>query len=145
MIRDAHETDIPRIVEMGRKFFELSGQTDIATYDDEMAANTVRFCMTDGVVLVLEDDKWGIVGMAAALIYRIYVSRDDIAAQELFWWIEPDHRGHGNDLRKALESRSKEKGATVMNMIALETMKWVGRLYERAGYRPFDHTYVKRL
>lgn len=144
MIRDAVEGDIPRIVEMGRKFFEISGQTDIATYDDEMAAQTVRFCMTDGVVLVVEEDGV-VVGMAGALIYRIYLSRDDITAQELWWWIEPEHRGHGNDLRKALERRAKEKGATSISMIALENMKWVGRLYERAGYRPFDHTYVKSL
>lgn len=143
-IRDATEEDIPRIVEMGRTFVEVSGQEDIGTYDDEMAAVTVRSCMADGVVLVIEVDG-KVVGMAAALVYRVYYSRDDFTAQELFWWVEPEYRGIGDELRKMLERRAKEKGARTLFMIALEKMKWVGKLYERAGYRPFEHTYVKEL
>lgn len=144
MIRDATEADVKRIVEMGRAFFEISGQDDIATFDDEAAADTVRACMEEGVVLVLQKDGV-LVGMAGALIYRIYLSRDDITAQELFWWVEPEHRGVGTELLKMLERRAKENGAASIAMIELESMKGVGRLYERAGYRAHDHTYVKRL
>lgn len=144
IIRDAVENDVPRIVEMGRAFFEISGQDDIATFDDEAAAEAVRQCMSGGVVLVIEKEG-ALVGMAAALIYRVYVSRDDMTAQELFWWVEPEHRGAGRKLFEMLERRAKENGAASLSMIALESMKWVGRLYERAGYRPLDHTYVKRL
>lgn len=144
MIRDAVEADIQRIVEMGRAFFEISGQNDIATFDDEAAATAVQQCMNSGVALVVDKDGV-LVGMAGALIYRVYLSRDDMTAQELFWWVEPGHRGVGNELFKMLERRAKENGAASLSMIALESMKWVGRVYERAGYRPLDHTYVKRL
>jgi GNAT superfamily N-acetyltransferase len=144
LIREATAADIPRLVEMGERFFEASGYADIATFDTGAAEQTTRDLLAGGVVLVAEAEG-EVVGMAGALVYRFYFSKDDMTAQELVWWVEPEHRGIGQQLHKALEDGARERGATSISMIALDSMKWVGRLYERAGYRPSEHCYIKRL
>lgn len=141
-IRKATLADIPRIVDMGRRFFEAMANPLIGDYSEEAAAATAKMLIEsdDGILLV------GPHGMAGALVYPFYMTGQS-TAQELFWWVDPDHRGMGQMLLTALESAARAKGAETMTMIALENLNpdAVGAIYRRAGYRPSEHSYIRRL
>jgi GNAT superfamily N-acetyltransferase len=62
---------------------------------------------------------------------------------EVFWWVEPEHRGEGVKLLREAEKRAKHAGAQTMQMIA-PTDKVAG-LYQRFGYEFVEAAYQKSL
>jgi GNAT superfamily N-acetyltransferase len=143
VIRPATVADIPRMLEMGRRFFDASGYSEITSFDPESLRATFEGLMMnpDAVVLVTTG------GMAAALIYPFYFNVGHRTAQEMFWWVDKEHRGIGTQLFDALIAGVKAKGAESLVMIALErlTPEKVGGIYERRGFRLSERSYIKKL
>ena len=87
--------------------------------------------------------------MAAALAYPAYFNAGHIQAQELFWWVDEEARssGAGRALLEALEGWARAVGAHSLTMISLAALdgERVAKLYERAGYRRSELTFIKRL
>jgi GNAT superfamily N-acetyltransferase len=81
------------------------------------------------------------------LLHPHYFNASHITGQELFWWIDPDHRGRGSELLNALEAWVKDQGAHSFVMITLEALEpeRVGLIYRRRGYRPVEHSYLKEM
>ncbi len=92
-------------------------------------------------------EKEKLVGMAGALVYPFYFCSSHLTAQEIFWWVDPEHRGIGSLLFDALLDEVKKSGAHSLSMIALETLnpEKVGEFYKSRGFRPSDRSYIKRL
>lgn len=147
MIRPAVLSDMQQLLEMLQRFFEASGYSDITTFDPVSQAATCESLMAnpDAVLLVVESKK--LVGVAGALIYPFYFNFRHRTAQEMFWWVDREHRGVGTQLFDALIAGVKAKGAESLSMIALErlTPEKVGGIYERRGFRPSDRSYIKKL
>ncbi len=143
VVRPATFSDIPQMLEMGRRFYEASGYSDVTEFDPESLRVTYEALITSesAVVLVAEG------AMAAALIYPFYFNASHKTAQEMFWWVDPDKRGIGTKLFDALMAGVKAKGAQSLSMIALErlTPEKVGGIYERRGFRPSERSYIKKL
>jgi GNAT superfamily N-acetyltransferase len=142
LIRLAVESDFPEMVEMGRRFFSASGYADIMEYDPESVMVSLK---NIPVLLVAEKDK--LVGAAGAMVYPFYMSLNHITAQEVFWWVDPEHRGIGVELFDALVSEVKKRGAQSLSMIALENLspERVGSIYKAKGFRLSEHSYIKKL
>jgi GNAT superfamily N-acetyltransferase len=109
--------------------------------DEASIAATARTLIDapDGVILL-----WGDAGMVGGLVTPCYFNASVRLAQELFWWAED---GGGAELLAGLESWARGRGAyslTMMSMAGLRSAA-VGRVYERHGYRPLEHTFVKVL
>jgi hypothetical protein len=119
---------------MGEKFHRASGVE--IPFDGPSLIETFEKLMNhdDGILVVSK------TGMAGALVYPAYFNRHTLVAQEIFWW------GDG-DLLQALESRARTRGAETLSMISLDGLREdaVGRFYRMNGYRPLEHTYIKRL
>lgn len=148
-IREAESTDIPDLVAMGERFFAASGYGEITHFDQLSAARTFDGLINnpDGVILIYELEG-AAVATAAALSFPFFFNAHHRHAQEFFWWADPDARGEsGPALLCALEQWARAIGAQSLALAALASMRplAVGRLYERAGYRPSDATYVKGL
>jgi hypothetical protein len=143
VIRPATISDIPKMLEMGRKFFEASGYSDIADLEVNSLRATFEALITNSEAVVLVGDG----AMAAALIYPFYFNASHKTAQEMFWWVNPERRGIGTELLDALIASVKAKGAQSLSMIALErlTPEKVGGIYERRGFRPSERSYIKKL
>ena len=143
MIRKAALSDIPKIIEMGRRFYEASGYKDITEFDPESLEQTLR--NSGAIILVAE--KESVVGMAGALVYPFYFNSKHLTAQEMFWWVDPEHRGIGSLLFDALLEEVKKSGAKSLSMIALENLnpERVGEFYKSRGFRPSDRSYIKRI
>jgi len=118
MIRRATESDIDACVEMGRKFHAIAGVSEIQ-YSDESAQDTLMHLMNgDGCLFVAEKGS-ALIGMAAALKYPHYMNRAQSVAQELFWWVEPEHRGGMVAMRllMALEQWAAEEGCKLLTAL----------------------------
>lgn len=144
MIRDAVESDIPALLEMGRRFADVAELGRIAAYDPDSMERTFRHLMVsdDGILLIADG------GAAGGLLHPPYWNLNHRIGQELFWWVEPSARGGlGLKLLDALEASAKAKGAQSWSMIALHASapERTGRLYQRRGYRPTEYSYVRSL
>lgn len=68
----------------------------------------------------------------------------DVLAQEVFWWAEKD----GLSLMRAFESWARDKDAKAICMASIRgegTEARLAKLYERRGYRPAEHFFIKGL
>lgn len=149
MIRPAHIGDIPTLVAMGREFHAAAGWGDVAAFVEDDCAKTLA-AMVDNdsmVLLVLENVAGDVVGMAGGVSAPCYFNHALTLGQELFFWINPEERGGGMTFKKALEQHAREIGCDAWMMIALDNIRpdATGALYKRAGYRPAERNWIKRL
>lgn len=137
MIRPATLSDIPAMVEMGRRFTDKAGFADHVGYDDQSAAALLEG-LIEGAGVCLVGDRC----MAAALVFPHPYNRSHIAAQELFWWSEGRE---GIRLLRALEQAVRDRGAQSLTMITIEAIEpdSMGRLYRKRGFAPVEHHYLR--
>lgn len=144
VIREAVEGDIPALLEMAGRFHKASGFTEIPFDADSVAATMAHLIGSEDAVLVIGDG-----GMAAAIAYPAYFNHAHRQAQEMFWWVDEDKRstGLGKALLGGIEAWARSRGAESMTMISLDALEpeRVDLLYRRAGYRPSERNYLKRL
>ena len=143
MIRTASEIDLPALLEMGARFFAASGYGGITSFDRGTFRSTLNSLMRDGVLLVAAK-HFGIVGMAGAVVYPFYFNAGHTTAQEMFWWVDEEHRGIGSKLFDAMVQAVKDRGAKSLSMIALDALQpeKVGAFYERKGFRPSERSFI---
>jgi GNAT superfamily N-acetyltransferase len=136
MIRPATLADIPALLEMGRKFAEKARLNAHVGYDPLSVAECLRAMVMGGHPVFI--GKSGAIG---ATVTRHPFNEEHIHAQELFWWSEGRE---GLALLRALEDYCAEH-AHSLTMITLEAVEpeRTGRLYERLGFAPLEHSYVK--
>src|SRR5439155_897947 len=115
MIREAEERDVNRLVEMGRRFIAESSYKDILGDNPVQMEELVWKLMASKGVLVAEE-KGKLTGMIGYVVFPHFISGIKTAG-EVFYWVEPEHRGVGLKLLRAVEKRAKESGAVHMQMI----------------------------
>lgn len=147
-IRPATREDIPRIVEMGRRFYAASGYEAIAPVSDASIAGLAILTMDGaGVMLVAEADEQ-VIGMVCLFIEPFTFNPSVTVATELAWWIEPECRGGMLAVRMmgALEEACRAKGAQWVRMATLVTSPpQAAALYERLGYQRGDSYYMRAI
>jgi GNAT superfamily N-acetyltransferase len=136
MIRRATLSDIPRLLEMGRKFSDKAGLERHVGYDPQSMADTFEALITNGHPLFVSD-----AGAIGATLTKHPFNQEHVVAQELFWWSEG---GDGHQLLDALEKHCEEYADSLI-MIALEAIRpeAVGKIYERRGFVPLERSFVK--
>jgi len=148
-IRDAHDADIQAVALLGARFFEEAEWSDVTSWDHDSVCKTLQHLISDdGGILLVAEREGVILGMAGGLLHPAYFNHNHLTGQELFWWVEPEHRhGIGENLLTDMETIAVLKGAQSWAMIALAKVRpdAVGRLYERRGYRASELTYIKAL
>lgn len=103
----------------------------------ELAAQLTR----SGWLLV--SDRGGrLVGMLGYIVYPHFLS-GELVAGEVFWWVEPEHRGEGVKLLRAAEDRARTSGAKHLQMIAPNDR--VAGLYKRLEYSFVEAAYQRAL
>jgi RimJ/RimL family protein N-acetyltransferase len=146
-VRQATEMDIPQIVDMAGAFFFEMRAVELS-FDEESAADTAMKLITsdDGSLIVAEMDG-KLVGMAGAIAFSHYMSASNKVAQEMFWWVDKEHRGGIVAMRllRAMEDWAKERGCSSLTMICLPIDSPAEEIYKRTGYRPLERSYIKEL
>ena len=100
-----------------------------------------------GVWLAEENNE--VIGIAGALFYPLYFSPTNKVVQELWWWLTPQARGKGagQAMYDTIETWAAEKNAVALFMIALadDRADKMAGLYSRKGFRPMEHSYMKKV
>lgn len=149
MIRLAKHSDLPRIQDMGAKFWEASKFDDFLGEIDSDGLHRFYVHLINTGTLFVADVGGDVVGMIGLSIFEHPMSPKKKMAQEHFWWVEPEHRKEqiGGQLLETAEHLIKARGAVGNFMITLHGVghEHIGKFYEGAGYRPFEYMYYKRL
>lgn len=146
MIREATKSDVGQILDLGECFFDKAGWPRVATWDDRSVVNTLQKLSQNGVLLVAEEGG-RVVGIAGAPIGPAYFNDAIRISQELFWYVDPETRGVGLPLMKALEAGCVRKGAHVHLQGAVSGLRdeALDRFYRRQGYAPAERYFIKRV
>ena len=136
MIRPAELSDIPRLLEMGQRFSETAKLIEHVGYVADDMRETFAVLIEGGHPVFIGEN--GAIGASST---QHPFNRRHIAAQELFWWSEGRE---GLSLLDALEGWC-EANCHSLRMITLHAVRpeATGRLYERRGYVPLEHSYIK--
>jgi len=128
---------------MGQRFIaETSYHSLIASDADALAKTMGHLTASDDAVVLVLENGGKIVGMLGAHVFMHPLSGDRIAA-ELFWWVEPEHRGAGLTLLRNAEQWAFEKDATAMQMVAPNER--IGLVYQALGYDKIEEHYQRTL
>jgi GNAT superfamily N-acetyltransferase len=136
MIRKATLADIPALLDMGARFSERANLAGHVGYDPESMGATFAALIEGGHPVFVSD-----TGAIGATSTPHPFNHAHIVAQELFWWSEGRD---GLALLEALEGYCAEHCHSLI-MITLEAIRpeATGRLYQRRGFAPLEHSYVK--
>lgn len=150
MIRAAVEGDIPDILRLGKLFFDEAGWPDFAAWDEKSVEITLRGLISGAIEggLIVAEYEGQTVGMTGFVCYPFYCNVATKFAQEQFWYVETEHRfGAGRLLFDALEAAARGKGATVLIMSSVASLRSdaLARLYRKRGFAPGENTYIKRI
>ncbi len=143
MIRAADLDDIPRLVDMGRRFIEETEYRSAIGFNHHALAALMRklIAMGDGAIFVLTPAQTP-VGMIGVHVFAHPLSGETFAA-EVFWGVDPEWRGPGKTLVTIAEDWARGKGAVKMHMISPSDK--VARAYRRLGYAKLEEHYQKDL
>jgi hypothetical protein len=143
VIRDATPDDIPRLVEMGTRFLTESVYSGKVLVNPEAITRTMGLLLASDVGALFVSELDGVVtGMIGLMVFE-HPFTGQRAAQELFWWVEPEHRGNGLKLLKRGEQWAAAAGAQHIHMVAPTPA--VGHLYERLSYGYLEAVYQKAI
>lgn len=144
-LREATHADLPRLVEM---FTEFVSSTQYAQYvgnNPEISAGMIaRMIGADDCAVFVADSPNGIIGMLGLLIFMHPFSGECVSS-ELFWWLDPKHRGPGVWLLRRGERWARSKGATRMTMMAPKDNQRVADIYQVVGYHEVERLFQKDL
>jgi GNAT superfamily N-acetyltransferase len=136
--------DIDVLVEMGREFHASSEYAQVFKFnEDALRATMMSLIVSDfGDILVSTVDGT-ITGMIGLVVFA-HPLCGDLTATELFWWVDPHHRGpSGVRLLRQAENWARERGATKLTMIAPNPR--VELLYRKLGYGKVETSYALDL
>lgn len=150
MLKIATWDDYVYIKRMCLNFAKASPYSDV-TIDIEKLEEIIGGMIDEDktkviVVLGLKDNIP--VGIMAAQTSEMLFNRE-LMAQEVVYWIEPEHRGGrlALELLEAFEFWAKKVGCKYLNLSALETehIDKVSKLYNRRGYDLSERAFLKRI
>jgi hypothetical protein len=150
VIRHATFEDAEQIAILGSIFHEEAFGDDILEYDiDDCILSLEGFIGQPNFICMVADVGGRFVSFGSLILSPVYFNHAHISSEELFWWADPDcnYPGIGMKLKKAMEKEAKDRGALSIQMKSVDALNGdrMARLYIRDGYKPSEHSFIKRL
>lgn len=143
IIRTATHDDVPRIVQLGCRFLTESGYAEHLTPDPIQMTATMEWLLSDPARVIFLSEVDGLVTGGIGLFVYTHPMSGLLTGVECFWYVAPEHRGHGKRLLERAESWAKDHGATTLQMVA--PTPEIEHFYVRRGYAKVETTYSKGL
>ena len=137
-IRAATPADLAACAAMGVKFGQDVYAGKVPVDADTILALGVRL-LEQGTILVADKENAPIGMLGLIILPHLFSGQPHCS--EVFWWVDPEHRGCGIRLLRAGEAWAWDHGATSMHVSAPDTR--VGALYERLGYQKVETAYIR--
>jgi len=144
MIRNAIESDIPKLVEMGKKFNADTTYKHVV-YSPERVAETCKLMMASGFIVVAEKEG-EVVGVMMGDVYTPWYTTDSMGI-DLCLYIYPEHRNGITAMRmiKKFEQWCVGMGATQIRPGIGTGDLSVARLYKALGYQSVGEWFLKDI
>ena len=145
IIRDAHQADIPNIIE-GIKDFVASSSYHVDTVDALHVENTILALLNsgDGCVAILETDEGHFAGCFIGMAHPHLFSGKRMMG-ELFIYTTRNARGHGGKLRRFAEEWARERDCKTFGIAYPESESHLEKVYRRWGFVPCETNWRKEL
>ena len=143
MIREATNSDLPRIVELGSLSLQDGPYAGIIKDVPAQSRKCAEAVLAGGKILVAEDEG-EVIGLLGFIFARHHFSDQPYAA-ELMWYVQKDRRkgGAAIQLLWAAEKAAVKMGAEKFLFTAPN--EDVAALYKRFGYEKLEVTYCKAI
>lgn len=141
-MREATVADVDALVAMGMLFLESVYRGLIIGNAAALRATALGLIASADAVIYVAESHGVAVGMMGMMVYAHPMSGTRTAS-EVMWWMDPARRGAGVRLFRLGEAWARDRGATIVQMIA--PTPDVERFYAHAGYVPVERTFQKRL
>lgn len=146
MIRLATKDDIPKLLEMGKRFAEYVGGH--VTYSPERVRLLLYGLISGGGVVMVAEKNGALQGLIMGALSPIWYAEEN-AATELALWIDPDCRGGRIvfGLIGAFELWGKEHQAKYICMsdLCIGGEFPAGAMFSRLGYKVGEHAHIKEV
>ena len=144
-IRQAVERDVPRVVELGRKFLSEGPYKGQISDKPEQATRFATLLIGNPNARILVSDEEGTITGVLAFILFPHHFTGEVYALEIIWYVEPQYRPGGIAMRLMWEAERMafEMGAIFMQFTAPDAK--ASAIYERFGYHPVEVGYQKEL
>jgi GNAT superfamily N-acetyltransferase len=145
LIRDAHQADIPNIID-GIKAFVAASSYKIDTVDPLHVENTLLALLNtgDGCVAVLETDDGAFSGCFIGMAHPHLFSGKRMLG-ELFIYTTPAARGHGGKLRRFAEEWARDRNCQTFCIAYPVSESHLEKVYRRWGFTPCETNWRKEL
>lgn len=149
-VRFADKSDWADFLKHSKAFFEACPMRDFVEFDEDGYKSFFDNALqNDDMAIWIAKKDGETVGVSAALIFPLYFSPKSRIAQEMLWWLEPEHRGCGlgQMMFSSIKEWAKDRKADHIFMIALENDKSgvMERVYKRDGFTPVERIFSKRI
>jgi len=144
-IREAVESDMPRILAMGARSLAEGPYRDQINDNPEAAAKlALHTIQAQNGKLILYEKAGNAIGLLAFFVFPHWLSGEPTAT-EAMWYVEPEERRSmaAICLFRAGERIAREMGAKRMQFTAPTAE--VGRMYELLGYKQLEIGFQKVL
>jgi GNAT superfamily N-acetyltransferase len=136
------------MVSHGRDWFAQTEYSRSVTYDPHSVLATLRVLLEQKLLLVAEDGL-DVIGFVGGTTVPMFMNLEHKIGVEMFWWVHPSYRraGVGALLLDGIERAARAVGCKFWTMIVMQCMdpERAGAIYERAGYRWVERSYIKEL
>jgi hypothetical protein len=146
IIREATETDVHQLVQVGSHFFSEMGYSRTVPFDELSCATGIHRLMDAGAMIFVADVDGEVVGTIIGLMSSLWCQPHVPTAVEMAWWVMPKYRGPiGIRLLRKFEEWGKAQGAKflVMSDIALDGKSGVADMLGRMNYQTVERTHMK--
>lgn len=149
MIRVARETDMPRLMEMRREFYEYSDLGSFSKFDPDRVAEVFTRAMgSDEMALFVAEDKNGdLVGFGMFGTGITLFDANCKTCQEMLLWVEPKHRrkGFATNLMERGARWGKDNGATIFQAGTQFDKSHGNDLFKKLGFVVRGHNYLREF
>jgi GNAT superfamily N-acetyltransferase len=139
-LREATTDDLDVLVDMGMRFARetVYARTPI---NADVIRKLGGWLIDNGVIYVAVKDEQPVGMVGVTVLPHMMTGR--LYGAEVFWWCNPEARGHGLRLLRAAEQWAKAHGAETMQFVAPSPE--VETLYQKLDYAKIETAYEKDL
>jgi len=151
IIRQANKQDMNHLLAMGLHFFREGKFTEkgLTFFPPDFERFLVFLIESRNAIFLIAEEENSPIGSIAGVFSPWMLDYAKVTLTELWWWIEPEHRGNrvAFQLLKEYERTAKENNITHVIMGTHDNVN-EGRLqsfYSRYGYKHLEHHYIKEI
>lgn len=144
-IRHAVIEDIPNLLEFGDEYWENTPYASTGMpYREDAYEGVIRHLIENEYFRVVEVDGV-IAAFIGAAVAPVALNPDYMVAQEIFWYVAPEHRtnGFGHMLREVYEEEMKTAGVSIVTMQDMSSSADMENYLLAADYTMTERVFAK--